>query len=898
MREFSLKFIFAGTAFAILAALTGCEQRDASGDATEVPLGRLSDAVTPHHYRLDLKIDPTEQYFSGTVEIDVTLSGPSSHIWLHGNALEVTEAYLTTAAGARINATYEQVHHTGVAGLSLASEAPAGDAVLHLEYSAPFDLTMNGMFRIDRDGHNYALTQFQSIAARQAFPGFDQPEFKVPFDISVTARTGDVAITNAPEISAEDLGEGWTRHVYQTTPPLPTYLLAFAVGPYDLVEWQDLPPNDVRDRPLPLRGLAAAGKGDGMAYALENTASIVTALENYFGIAYPYPKLDIIAAPDFFGGAMENAGAIVYYESLLLLDEDSPMAARRRYTYVHAHELAHMWFGDLVTPVWWDDIWLNESFASWMGNKAANTHWPGGGFARATLRSALGAMAGDSLASARQIREPIELSEKINDAFDGITYRKGGGVLAMFENYLGEEAFQRGVRTHMARFPHGVATVDDFMKSLADGSGQPGVVPAFRSFIDRPGVPLVTLRLESSPDDGYILRISQNRYRPLGSPITGDTEWLIPICIAYKADGEDRKSCNLIEGAEDTIALDAKSRPSNIMPNAGGAGYYRFALDAAGWADLAEMAPEMDAREALAYADSLEAAFRAGEASAVDLVDGMTQLALNSAWDVAGVPANVLQSVTSQLLDNDKLVAAQPVLAAMFRSRYEALADATDGQSILLRTQLARFLALVAMEPGIRTEMAAQAARRIGLTGAADPMAVTADLTETVLSVGVQEHGLPFFDALMAQVKISQDPTFRNQGLGALARAEDPVLTEKLRAEVLAGAFTRPEARNIIGRQVGRAATRDATWEWVMANYEDVVKVIPGGIFGSRFIPGLGSYFCTTEQSTAFAAFIEAHAESMPGYERSLAQSMERISLCAALKEATGAELAAVFSAR
>jgi len=201
-----------------------------------------------------------------------------------------------------------------------------------------------------------------------------------------------------------------------------------------------------------LRAIAAKGEGENLEFALNGTEPILTALEEYFGTPYPYEKLDLIAAPEYAFGAMENPGAIVYREYLLLLDENSPLSQKRAYDRVHSHELAHQWFGNLVTPVWWEDIWLNEAFATWMGNKAIDIAYPDANYDRVTLNASLGAMNIDTLSTTRKVREPLARSENVMDQFDGITYRKGGGVLSMFESYLGEEAFQKGVRLHMDRY--------------------------------------------------------------------------------------------------------------------------------------------------------------------------------------------------------------------------------------------------------------------------------------------------------------------------------------------------------------------------------------------------------------------------------------------------------------
>jgi alanyl aminopeptidase len=672
---------------------------------------------------------------------------------------------------------------------------------------------------------------------------------------------------------------------------LPTYLIAFAVGPYDLVDWGPLPPNPVRSDAVPLRAIAVSGLGERLEYALDNTPPLLDWLEGYFGRPYPYDKLDLIAMPSSFGGAMENAAAITYDEFILLMDESSPLAQRRIYTYVHAHELAHMWFGDLVTPAWWDDIWLNEAFASWMMYKASNAVWPEGEFERAMLKDGLGAMAADSLAAARQIREPVLVDGEISDIFDGITYDKGGQVISMMEAYVGEETFREGVRGFVNRFADGSVTSDDFMAAIAEASGDGDIVPAFRSFLDQPGVPLIEASLSCEADEAPRVSLRQSRYAPLGSTIDATAQsWRIPVCIAH--DGS--QTCAMLSRPEQTIALAADSCPTSIHPNADGAGYYRFALDDAGWTALAADAAALSPSEALAAVDSLDAAFGAGASSADSYVAGMAALAGHPTWDVVAAVADSLEGATA-ILEPAELETAKPRLAALFRDRYAAIGNATEGGDLLLKANLARFLAIVAEDPETRGIMTAASAERIGVRPVADWSHVEPDLLSTVISVGVQELDSRFFDLVLNEATASQDPQLRSASFGALGRVEDPALSERLRTALVAEGFRGPEALGVVQRQLSRPATRDATWDWVREHGDEVIEMAPGS-FRSQAIPGLGASFCSEIEKQELIDFIAAHAEALPGYERSLAQTEEGISLCAALKAASAEDLAAALA--
>ncbi|MCP4302526.1 MAG: M1 family metallopeptidase, partial [Gammaproteobacteria bacterium] len=723
-----------------------------------------------------------------------------------------------------------------------------GAASIHFSYSAAFNTSTNALFKVEREGKYYAATQFQPIAARNVFPGFDEPGFKVPFDLALITRAADVAITTTPEAAVEALGNDTVKHVFETTRPMPTYLIAMAVGPYDLVDYGMIPANSVRHRELPLRAIAAHGQGENLEYALNNTDGILSVLEEYFGTPYPYRKLDLIAIPESFGGAMENVGAITYDEYLLLMDENSPVGQRRRYTAVHAHEMAHMWFGDLVTPEWWNDIWLNESFASWMMYKAAEGYWPEGEFDRETLKGALGAMSGDSLAAARQIREPVDRNEQINDAFDGITYQKGGGVLQMLERYVGEEHFQAGIRLHMDRHQDGTATAEDFISSLAMGSDRTEIEAAFKSFIEQPGVPLLSVSLNCAEGGPPSLDVRQARYAPLGSSIDPAAgEWQVPFCVAFD-DGDERKSsCTLIAEREQTIELDANSCPGSVMPNADGAGYYRFAMDEAGWQALIENATDLAAAEALVLADSLDAAFRSGRVSAEIYVSGMAALVYHDTWDVTDAAITQLELIMA-IIENDKLAIAEQALQKMVKPRYEALDGATGPGNEMLQQGMQRFMIVIARDQAMREPLARQAALRLGLDGDPDPAAASASELETIFSVGVQDIGQPFFDLLLKEAINSRDSAFRGDALGALARVEDPVLVEKLQAAVLAGEFQDGDMLDIVFRQMVRSKTTELTYAWIRKNDVALIERVPENR-RSGSVPAFGASFCSVERA-------------------------------------------------
>jgi len=864
-----------------------------------VPVGRLSNAVAPGAYRLELTILPDQDDFSGVTEIDIEITAATRSIFLHGKDLVVDSAQLTVAAGDSYTGKYQQVHETGVARIDFDDEIPAGPATLRISYTAPFQDNAQGMYKSTVAGIPYTFTQFEPISARRVFPGFDEPLFKVPFDISVIARDGHTVVTNTPALDTQPAGDGLQRTRFATTKPLPTYLLAFVVGELDVVDWQPVPPSGLRDWPLPLRGIATRGEGPRLEFALENTAQILTYLEEYFGTEYPYAKLDIISSPGH-SGAMENAGAIIYASSMILADDNASADQLRRLGAVHAHEIAHHWFGNLVTPKWWDDIWLNESFANWMSFKAAHDWRPDFKLNVTTLVQSLAIMGLDSRISARQIRNPVDHNDEIGSAFDGITYLKGGGVLEMFESYLGEQAFREGIRTHISRFPHGVADVEDFMSSLADGSERPDIVSAFRSFIDQAGIPIIGVTTSCS-DTNATVSLTQSRYLPLGSK--GDTRqtWEVPLCMSYEIDGQTNRQCTLLKEESGAIDLDAPGCPNYVMPNADGGGYYRFALDEAGWLGLMQNLSNLGEREALATADSLTAAYEANRVSTETLMSAYRQVTQSPYRAVTMMPSAKLRRIRDDFADDETAAAIEAFMRSLYQPRLAAVGVQPDkGESVdiaLLRSALVNFLATDANDTELRAKLAEQASAyiQIGKDDAeVDKSAIDPAFSAAALIVAVQDLGTPFAQTLFERLLNSDDARFREEASAALGKANDAELAKWVRQQTFDDRLKGREPTNLIFGLAATPAERRATFEWFKANRDEFIELVP--VFARRFLPNIGSGFCTLSERDEIAEVFATVVEEVPAAARANREAIEKIELCAALADAKRAEIATYFS--
>jgi len=634
------------------------------------------------------------------------------------------------------------------------------------------------------------------------------------------------------------------------------------------------------------------GQGKKLAFAARETPDLVQRLERYFGLPFPYPKLDLIASP-IHGFAMENAGAIVFDDLFLLMGADPVPRQQARFANVVAHEVAHQWFGDLVTPVWWDDLWLNESFAQWLGSKISDAWRPGLGIGVDQLAGTLQAMDTDSLRAGRAIHQAIDENRQIMTAFDDITYQKGAGVLGMVESYLGEERFRRGVRTHLERHPHGTATAADFFAAMAAAADEPAIVEAFRSFVDQPGVPLVSVAMSA---DGTSLTLRQSRYRPLGSKIEEGQLWKIPVCVRLEAVGQPPKICLLMTDATARMPIDAATGSPRIFPNAGGQGYYRFVLDRTSRQTLTDGAARLPGREAVALADSVVAAFAAAQLPFDELLRAAAVLAAHPDRTAATMVGNFLMDFRESIPDAGAREGLASRLVEIHGPRLRALGyqpaagayarDSADRQ--LLRRALALIVAVSGRDADIRKTFADAAAGSLK-----DPEVLDAGMRSRVWAVGVQELEPSFADKLAKQMVESSDPQVRLDAAYGLGHAEQADVAARVRSLLLDPRVPAEFVFLMLSLQVERPATLDSTWTGATENGDAVIARLP--TFFHPLLANIGDRFCDAQRRDALESFLgprlaKAGMDGLP-----LARELEHIDLCIALmKENEAAIKAAV----
>lgn len=854
------------------------------------PKLQLPAGVTPLAYQLDLTVIPERETFSGRVRIDIRFDAATDGFWMHGRGLDVDKVSLHVGDSI-VPATYQQVTRDGVVRISLAQPIAPQTAQLDISYRARFSNLLEGLFRKQVDGNWYAFTQFEPIDARGVFPAFDEPRFKTPFTLSIVAPKATTVAANTPIAEIATLPDDTKRVLFQPTPPLPTYLVAFVVGPFDVADGGKL--RDGADAPV-LRGLATRGHGPEFAFALSNTPEIVALLADYFGQPYPFAKLDLVAVPSQVG-AMENVGLITYGEYHMLLGDKPPLNQQRTFAGVHAHELAHQWFGNSVTMSWWDDLWLNEAFATFMSAKIVQQWRPSYRAAEGLVQSALATMDVDGLASARRIREPIVDFNDITNAFDGITYEKGAGVLNMLEGFIGESAFRDGVRAHLERHAGGSANMSDLVASLVESSGRAELGGIMKTYTELPGTPLIDVQLHCDAQQQARVTLSQRRYLPIGSKADARQHWDVPVCMRIGVVDGVREQCVVLSEPTMEVTLDGVDGcPNWVMPNRGGRGYYRWSLDETRLDRLTTvMNTGLDAGERLAVADSITAGIDAGTANLAAYFNRLPTLLKSGERYLLMSPIDVWRRVQLNTLDDAGRSASRARLRALYSAVLGELEKrgATSDEERLTRAWLMGVLAFDGLDPVLRAELTRQAIAftGFGTDGQLHRDRLDANLLNTAMRVAAQDAEPGFATDLVTRLKDTDDPVLRFAFVDAIGGANDAALAQRL---ALDDAFRGDDYLTLLGSMF-RAEQAERNWQWLSANVDTLLDKAP--TFERNGIIYTAASYCSAERADEVAALFEPRLDRIDGGRRTLDQVLERINLCAAFRARYADEARALF---
>ncbi len=863
------------TAIAI-CALLGCgplvvSSQPSPATGPEVPSLRLPEGARPLSYHLALTVVPGAAKAAGEITIDVVLSRPHPVLWLNAEALNVSSA-VTDAVG--VKASLLGAHDPFV-GLAFDPPLPAGRHRLTLVFEAEQSRNSSrGLFTMEQDGAWYTMTQFEPTSARRAFPCFDEPAYKVPWTLSLTVPRDVVAVANTPVAAVTDLPDGMKIVRFEATRPLPSYLVAFAVGPWEFVDL-----GRIGMQPTPTRIVVPRGRAGETGFVAGAYPELFARIERWFGIAHPYPKLDHIAIPLNVPFAMENAGLVTYGEWVLLAKpEASSPRFRRVASGIGAHEIAHQWFGNLVTPTWWDDIWLNEAFATWFAEKMVSQWHPDWERGSRRVVERAEAMEADARASARQIREPIRASGDIKNAFDGITYQKGATVIAMFEGWIGEPAFRRAVQRYLAAHQDGNATVQDFLSALSKASGHP-VDRAFSTFLDQNGMPQVAVALDCS-GHGAKLTLTQQRYATLGArPATG-ARWQIPVCVKYGTNNGPAQACTLLSDASATMRIGG-SCPSYVFANAGGRGYYLPDYRGDLLARLAANRGALTVAESASLIYDLRPLVSSGAITAAQAL----------AWVQAGARGGQRQEVVAAIevatfirdivVGPDEQASFQAFVRTVFGPRARRLGFAPSaGESDddqLLRRALLRFAG--PYDPEIAEE-----ARRLALAWTRDRSTIDPALTEIVLVIAARTGDAALFDALLVEARTTTKLSDRRDLLVALFSFGEPALARRGQALLLDPGL---DIRDLVSAHWGSLRSSPPepySQEFLVAHFDAYAKRV------SADQPATWPFFaqglCSADARSEVEAFWRGRTARYPGAERNVSQTLDAIEICSQVRAA------------
>lgn len=814
---------------------------------------RLPRWITPRHYALTLRPDLDTATFDGRAVISAEVVETTDQIVLNSHELGIEAVTVTSDAGVTSVVTGWTLDVTAQRLLiSLAEPVEVGRVVIDIEFTGSLNDQLVGFYRStytdDSGSHVIATTQFEAPHARQAFPCWDEPDRKATYGVTLEVPSELFAVSNAAEVARTDLGDGLVAVTFADTMVMSTYLVAFAVG--RLVATEPIAVNGT-----PVRVICRPGMEHLAATALDVARHSIEFFEDYYGIAYPGDKMDLVAVPDFAFGAMENLGCITFREILLLGDPDEMAQAElERLALVVAHEIAHMWFGDLVTMSWWEGIWLNEAFATFMETICVDAYrpdwneWTRFGLARAE------AFETDALVSTRPIEYVVETPADAEGMFDVLTYEKGGAVLRMLEQYLGPDTFRDGVRRYLKQHSYSNTVTTDLWDAIEAASGEP-VREIMNSWILQGGHPLVRVDV----DDESGVTLSQSRMSFAGVDNTLDGTWTIPVVLR---DGDD-VTHRVLLGSE-PVSLGAMPLP--IQPNADGVGFYRSSLPAGPRDELLAHVDRLGALERFVLLDDAWALVLGDRAELADAITAARALASDTS-------ASVWRSIAGLVTALRRLggAAHRDAVASFTRS----LTGVLLGSITEIDSEVAGIVWRLAGSSGADPSVIERS-----LDWVSDPTGVDPELRAASIDVVATHGDLATFQRFLTSYRDASTPQDERRYLNALTRFDNPAAA----AEFLALAATEIRTQDApyqLSLAMGNAANGAAAWQFVAAHWDELLERFPSNSI-VRMVSGVRSLY-EPESTANVLEFFETH--QIPQAKATLAQHLEIVRVHAALVE-------------
>ena len=841
---------------------------------------KLPTNIRPTLYTITLEPNLENFTFNGSETIAIEIDAPTSEIKMNSSEIAIQSATLTLPDGSELSPesiSFDEEKETVSLGFN--NPVPSGSAQVAIKFTGELNDKLRGFYRssytdVNGDQRWMATTQFEATDARRAFPCWDEPSVKAAFDITLVVPQNLEAISNTEPVSVINTDDGKKIVHYAETPVMSTYLLAFIVG--DLACVQDR----TRDGVL-MRVWATRGNEDKGQFALETSMALLDYFHDYFGVPYPLSKLDHIAIPDFAAGAMENWGAITYREVALLVDPvNSSAGTREIVAAIISHEMAHQWFGDLVTMEWWDDLWLNESFASWMGDKAVDyLHPEWEMWTQFLTHDTSSALNLDGLRNSHPIEQPVNNPAEIGELFDAISYSKGGSALRMLESFLGADYFQKGLQIYIQRHQYANARTSDLWKALGEASGQP-VAEIMDSWTSQTGYPVLEASVNRSGDTIEV-GLSQSRFlydEILGQDEPDDTIWKTPVTARTASNAEPARG--LMDAADFVLALKPASYGSNdewIKVNPDQSGFFRVQYSEEEIerlkAPIASLS--LPARDRLGLQSDAYALAKAGRIPASTYLNLVEAYSNENDASVAGDLAASLNALDNLLSAEEFHTAYQ----AFGRRIFKPIGDRAgwdprpeEGH----RDALLRSTALAQLGNFEDDETLAEARRRFDAY-LEEPSNLPADLRVAAFSMSAQRGDSALYDTMWNLEKSATLHEEKLRFLRALSGFPHPELIQETLDRSLDENHVR--SQDTISVMVASASNpngRELAWKFLKDNWEEFDRRYGEGGFAIMRLVSIASVFTTPEKREEVKEFFETHP--VPSAERTIRQVLERMS--------------------
>ena len=860
----------------------------------------LPDNVRPIHYDLILTPNFDDFTFRGEVDVTVSMEPGTAEIMLNCSEIEIHSATVSwTDTNGEQEQTASSIAYDADAETATISipgtpaDGLVGNQHLRMSFTGELNDKLRGFYRsqyVNPEGETayLATTQFEATDARRALPCWDEPAAKATFQVTLNVPEEMEAVSNTPIIEETRSGDGVKTLLFDKTPVMSTYLLAFVIG--DLTHIEKEAADGTRIGVWMTRGKEEQGE-----FALDTSVKMLSFFNDYFGIPYPLPKLDHLAIPDFAAGAMENWGCITYRETALLVDpQNSSAGTRQRVAEVVAHEMAHMWFGDLVTMEWWDDLWLNESFATWVGTKAVDWLFPEWSmwtqFVNMDTNRAFNL---DGLKNSHPIEQEVANPAEVSQLFDAISYSKGGSVLRMLEHFLTPSVFRIGLNTYLTRHSYQNARTTDLWTALEESSGQP-VNSIMSSWTGQTGYPVLDVAATNTAN-GLSLEVRQERFvfdSVLGEDSGDDEEQVWPVPLTVAADGAP-VTAHLVSGATGTVYVAAPTQPDWFKVNPDQTGFYRVNYTDTDRERLASLVADktLPATDRLGIQNDAFALSRAG------LLPVTRFLALAESYQEE-TDASVWSDLATNLREIESLIADEPYLGAYHafgrrlfgpaaqRSGWEARPGEGHLDSLTRSTVLSQ--AGVYGDPDIIAQ-----AQELFAAYQSDPSNVRPDLRGVVFSLVAQSGDRAVYDRMWELERAAELHEEKIRFLISMARFQQEELLLETLERSLTDDVRLQDTIFVVSAVAANNRGRSLAWEFLKEQWDEFDRRYGGGGFGLMRLVAITNAFTTNEQRNDVEAFFEAHPT--PAAERTIRQAMERIALNVAWLDRNRDELGLYF---